>query len=288
MHFFKSRFLWLVPTVLATDLAVQGGIVQLTTFCPLDPFGTWRTSAICPVDGLRPTGNATSTTSTTTKSPGDDWVRGDFCLEIPSGSESKYCTFTHPSFNHGLGVSVVTTPELFQRFAELPVFSKRTNLNPLQDETASPFKDVQIPGKGVGLVATRPVDAREVYMARTPAVMLDDTAFRLLGRSRLTALLTRAVDDLPYAHRTEYLNLTTHSEVGSHAERVYEIFMKNNFRTEVHNLEVFHSAFTQGQQTHPGCKPRYVGSWNSYSCHAHNIISLTTKPCLSAQLRLLL
>lgn len=261
MHIFKPAYLWLVPTVLATDLAVQGGIIQPTTFCPLEPFGAWRASGICPVDELRSTGNATTTT-TKAASPGHDWVKGDLCHEIPGGSESRYCTYTHPSFNHGLGVSVITTPEVFQKFTKLPVFGTDSKPHPLEGEKASPFKDVQIPGKGVGLVAARPVEASEVYMARTPAVMLDDTAFRLLGRARLTALLTKAVDDLPYAHRAGYLNLTTHSEVGSHAERVYEIFMKNNFRTELHNLEVFHSAFTQGQYTHT---PRPYSCPCSYS-----------------------
>lgn len=250
MHIFKPISLWLAPTVLATNLGLQGGIIQQTTFCPVEPFGTWRVSGICPVEGLKSIGNATTTTTKTRTSPEDDWVRGDLCHEIPGGSESKYCTFTHPSFNHGLGVSVVTTPEIFQKFAGLPVFGRNRHHDHLEGEMASPFRDVQIPGKGVGLVATRPVEASEVYMARTPAVMLDDTAFRLLGRSRLTALLTKAVDDLPHAHRAEYLNLTTHSEVGSHAERVYEIFMKNNFRTEVHNLKVFHSTFTQGQSVY--------------------------------------
>ncbi|KAJ4396374.1 SET domain-containing protein 5 [Gnomoniopsis smithogilvyi] len=137
----------------------------------------------------------------------------------------------------------------------MPVFADHAHLKPLDGDVASPYRDVNIPGKGVGLVATRVVEPNEVYMARTPAVMLDDTAFRLLGRARLTALLTKAVDDLPYAHRMEYLNLTTHSEVESHAERVYEIFMKNNFRTEVQNVEVFHSAFTQVSRLNHACRP---------------------------------
>lgn len=263
MHVFKPAYLWLVPTVLATDLAVQGGLIQPTTFCPLEPFGSWRASGICPIDEFRSTSNATTTTTTT--SPGHDWVKGDLCHKIPGASESRYCTYTHPFFNHGLGVSVITTPEIFQKFSNLPVFGRDRNLHSLEGEKASPFKDVRIPGKGVGLVATRPVEASEVYMARTPAVMLDDTAFRLLGRARLTALLTQAVDDLPHAHRSEYLNLTTHNEVGGHAERVYEIFMKNNFRTEVHNLEVFHSAFTQGRCTHTHTHHGH-NDFSPYSC----------------------
>lgn len=183
----------------------------------------------------------------TREDSGDAWIRGDVCREIPSEPESKYCTFTHPSFNHGLGVSIITTPEKFQKVVQMSVFGDQAKPKPLEGDSAPPYKDVLIPGKGVGLVTTRPVEVNEIYMTRTPAVMLDDTAFRLLGRSRLTALLTKAVDDLPHVHRAEYLNLTTHSEVETHAERVYEIFMKNNFRTEIQNLEVFHSAFTQGQ-----------------------------------------
>lgn len=193
-------------------------------------------------------------------------MRGDVCHEIPGGSESEFCTFTYPSFNGGLGVSIVTTPAVFEKVANLPVFEHHHHVDPgglggsssgpqpadsSEDPSAlprRPYRDVPIPGKGIGLVTTRPLAANEIFMARTPAVMVDDTAFRRLGRARLTELLTKAVDDLPPAHRAEYLNLTTHDEVKTHAERVYQIFMKNNFNTPIQDLEVFHSAFTQGKK----------------------------------------
>lgn len=239
MYILKIALLWLLPTVLATNLADQQ-IVQPASFCPLEPFGAWLASGICPIAGLRRKGNGTRTDLEA------DWIKGTVCHEIPGGSGSEYCSFTRPSFNYGLGVSIITTLENFQKLSKMPVFREDGKGRPVKDDPSPPFKDVSIPDKGIGLVATRPIEASEVYMARTPSVMLDDTAFRLLGRSRLTALLVRAVGDLPRAHRAEYLKLTTHSEVESHADRIYQIFMKNNFRTEIQDIEVFHSAFTQG------------------------------------------
>lgn len=247
MYLFKPASLWLLPTVLATSTHVaEQRLLPPATFCPREPFGAWRVSGVCPVDGPSALGN-----ESTTRSPGDEWRKGTLCHEIPGGSEAEFCTFTHASFHHGLGVSIITTPEVFRKLSQMPVLKQHGAApGPLRPNEASPpYRDVPIPGKGIGLVAARPVEAAEVYMARTPAVMLDDTAFRLLGRARLTALLTQAVDDLPHAHRAEYLTLTAHDEVEHHADRVYQIFMKNNFRTEIQGVEVFHSAFTQGK--HP-------------------------------------
>lgn len=246
MYIFSSAFIWLLTTTRAARASYEAEqrIIQPTTTCPLESLASLRTAAICPTDVLGSVGTGATTSFK------EEWIKGTVCHEVPGGSDSRYCTFTHPTFNHGLGISIITTPEVFQKFSKRPVFGKNDeNHAPLERDMSSlpPYKDMPIPGKGIGLVAARPIKVNEVYLARTPAVMLDDTAFRLLGRSRLTALLVKAVDDLPYTHRSEYLNLTTHNEVESHADRVYQIFMRNNFRTEVENIEVFHSTFTQGE-----------------------------------------
>lgn len=200
----------------------------------------------------------------------DGWIRGSLCHEIPGSSDDVFCTFTHLSFNDGLGVSIVTTPEVFAKLSALPVFTTATP-SPQREkdqedhpeaQTGStststpdprllppPYRAVPIPGKGLGLVASRPLAAHETLLARTPAVMVDDVAFRRLGRARLAALLARAVDDLPRRHRAGYLALTAHDEAAARArgERAYEVFMKNNFRTPVEGVEVFHSTFTEGE-----------------------------------------
>lgn len=259
MHFTMQRTLqlsliWLLPKALGTSRPEQH-ILRQTPLCPREPYEPWQISSTCPIDdGLTVSRNETAPI------PDDEWIRGNVCLELPGGSDSGFCTFTHLSFNGGLGVSIVTTPEVFEKISALPVFTggHRSTVN-VPEASPVPYRDVSIPGKGIGLVATTPVRTSEVYMARTPAVMLDDTAFRLLGRSRLTTLLTKAVDDLPREHRAEYLNLTTHSEMNTHEDRVYAIFMKNNFQTAIQDVEVFHSTFTQGERGKSAC-------WFSSAC----------------------
>lgn len=211
------------------------------------------------------------------------WVRGTLCHEIPGGSpdaDGLFCTFTHPSFNRGLGLSVITTPAVFGKLSALPVFLSTTTTpssTPHTTEktaaaTPPPYRTEPIPGKGLGLVAARALPASDIFLARTPAVMVDDGAVQRLGRARLAALLAAAVGALPAAHGAEYLRLTTHDAVvgeGAHEDRVYQIFMKNNFQTPVEGVGGFQSAFTEGEfqpitTTTIGYPPRHLESNYGY------------------------
>lgn len=251
--FIRHVFVLLLPTALSTPSPEQH-ILHAAPLCPLQPFGAWLSPDTCPINDLPPKRN------TTAKAPEDGWVRGRVCRKIPDGSEIEFCTFTSRSFNNGLGMSIITTAGLFEKLSELPVFSRNAALppaGPQTDPSPAPYRAVPVPGKGIGLVAEHPIRANEVFMTRTPAVMVDDNAFQRLGKSRLTELLLKAVDDLPRAHRRDYFNLTTHGEANSRAERAYHIFIKNNFRTPVEGVEVFHSAFTGGE--HERFRVRAVG-----------------------------
>lgn len=250
----ELSLIWLLPKTLGTShpQQQQQHILYQTSsaLCPLESPVPWRAPSICPSNGLAATSN--NETSTVQQ---HEWTRGDVCHELPGDPDTEFCTFTHLSFNGGLGISIVTTPEVFEKVSALPVFAGQGAVGPAAGGRTAPpvpYRDVPVAGKGIGLVAAARLGPGEVYMARTPAVMLDDAAFRLLGRARLTRLLARAVDDLPRGHRAEYLNLTTHSDVGAHEDRVYAIFMKNNFQTTVQDVSLFHSTFTQGE---PGDLP---------------------------------
>lgn len=112
---------------------------------------------------------------------------------------------------------------------------------------AAGYETVPVPGKGLGMRATRPLGANEVYMSRTPSVMVDDAAVQGLGVARLTSLLVAAVEALPSAHRDDFLSLTTHEAVETRGQRVHAIFDKNNFLTEWEGVGTFHSTFTHGK-----------------------------------------
>ncbi|KAL1875455.1 hypothetical protein Daus18300_003194 [Diaporthe australafricana] len=158
----------------------------------------------------------------------------------------NFCAFTQPSFNGNRGIAVVTTAEILEKVVSLPIFTVPGSQQAVLDQSTSlAYRDEQIPGKGIGLIAARALQINEAFLTRMPIIMVDDTAFKRLGRARLTELLAQGIGDLPQAHQAEYLNLTTHGEVKTDDEKVYEIFMKNDFVTPVDEIIEFHSVFPQ-------------------------------------------
>lgn len=207
--------------------------------CPVPAAGSWPLPTTCPLD------IPDIIIDDTVSAQDDQWFRSDNCHQVGS---NEFCAFTQPSFNAGHGIALITTAQILQEMVSLPIFTNISSQNFASMQSVSPpYRDEQIPGKGIGLVATRPVRSNEGFLRRTPIVMVDDTAFKRLGRARLTDLLTQAIGDLPETHQKEYLNLTTHVEVETLHERVYEIFMKNDFVTPVEGIMEFHSVFPQGQ-----------------------------------------
>lgn len=225
----------------ATALASAYPETPAEPVCPVLPVGTWPLPTTCPV------GIPNSIDDETVSAQDNQWYRSDICHEV---GQDEICAFTQPSFNGGHGIALVTTAQILQEMVSLPIFTNpRLQKPPSEQSTSSAYRDEQIPGKGVGLVAMRPLRNNEPFLSRMPIMMVDDTAFKRLGRARLTDLLTQAIGDLPETHQAVYLNLTTHGEVKTHDERVYEIFMKNDFITPVEGIMEFHSVFPQGRSS---------------------------------------
>lgn len=214
---------------------------QAKPVCPIPSFGTWPLPSTCPVE------IPNHVVDQTASAEDDQWFRSDVCHEV---GPDEICAFTQPSFNAGRGIAVVTTAHILQKLVSLPIFADPGLQKPVSGQSASlAYRDEQIPGKGTGLVATKLLRNNEPFLSRMPIVMVDDTAFKRLGRARLTQLLTQGIGDLPETHQEEYLSLTTHEEVKSHEERAYEIFMKNDFITPVEGIMDFHSVFPQGKRS---------------------------------------
>lgn len=170
------------------------------------------------------------------------WARGDACQSLGS---TELCSFTNPSFNGGFGLSLVTSPERLEELLLMPSLIQSTTKRPYT-QAAQSYHDEVIPGKGIGLVASRPIAAGELILARTPAVLVDEDGFGGLGEGPLKHLLVQAIGALPQEHRTQYMNLSTHGDVNSYDERVYQVFAKNNYRTRITNTNDFHAAFVDG------------------------------------------
>jgi len=151
------------------------------------------------------------------KASSNPWSRGAVCRR--AGRE-EFCAFTHATFNNGEGISLITTAARILALGSQPPLDL---VNPDSDDPANkdagprgtvshhppPYRDVPIPGKGIGLVATEPIRAGRRIMTRTPAVMVDDKAFRGLRKDDQAILLVQAIVGLPEEHRNRFLNLSS-------------------------------------------------------------------------------
>lgn len=161
------------------------------------------------------------------------WTRASSCTA--NGTE-EYCVFVSSTFAGGRGLGVVSSPERADFIANLPAF---TNAYALRDENKepdpalAPFQFVHVPGKDMGVVATRPLYRGDHLMSFTPAIIIDYGAFENLSPADVQRLQTEAVDRLPSGVRGKFLDLSTHDGASDHAEKVDKILRTNAFDVEL-------------------------------------------------------
>ncbi|KAK3314188.1 hypothetical protein B0H66DRAFT_483401 [Apodospora peruviana] len=221
------------------------------------------------------------------KKPASPWSRGAVCRRV---GKDEFCAFTHSAFNGGEGISLITTPATLLALGSQAPLGLPMNTTPEDtpkdavSPTEPPYKDVAFPGKGIGLVSTEPLRALRRVMARTPALMVDDRAFRGLRKDDLSVLLAQAIVALPDQHRQRFLNLSSsHGESDSPTSQldlVYKIFTTNAFRTPVKvklleetsqdlkdSVIDFQSTFTEVSRLNHDCSPNlgYYFDWMTLS-----------------------
>ncbi len=180
------------------------------------------------------------------RSENSSWVQTGVCHRIQDG---RVCAFTQPRFNAGVGISIITTKERLSEISHRFTSSAVTGGSREDDSlrTSKRYKEEEIPGKGIGLVATQPIRTGSRVMTRTAAVMVGDRALRSLATSELTELLAFAVQTLPSHHRLQFLNLSTHDGANNYTDQVYKIFTTNAYRTSVDSGPDFHSTFVESK-----------------------------------------
>lgn len=239
------HILWPLLPILHLGYGYINDVSSDTTCSMLSADDILLLPQICPATQI----SQKSTDSVTNKPSA--WLKGDVCHYLGS---DEVCSFTHPEFNDGLGVTLITTAGRLEGVSAFPAMSGQGGLQKSApgaggtqpDQGEAPYQDEFIHGKGIGLVATREIKAGELIIARTPTVLVDDEAFTDLGAETLTILLVEAIGNLPQQHQIRYMNLSTHDAVESDAERIYQVFVKNNFRVRLHNIIDFHATFVDG------------------------------------------
>ncbi|KAK1585573.1 uncharacterized protein LY79DRAFT_518609 [Colletotrichum navitas] len=112
-------------------------------------------------------------TNGTTKPPPkqkkkDIW-RTDEGWHGPHACAGVYCSYSRPSFAGGRGIVLVTTPFSAEEASRLPAFAAESITGEGDGEL---FSVVEVPGKGLGLVANQPIRRGQRIMAHPPAVVV--------------------------------------------------------------------------------------------------------------------
>jgi hypothetical protein len=144
-------------------------------------------------------------------------------------SGQKYCAFSLHNFAHNRGISILTTPEQAARF--LDVFNKISSDALSHPHGSAPFEQQKIPGRGIGLVATRRIGREEIFLNQSPILMIHEDMYVEFEREDRLPFLNVMVQNLPRVSQEAFLSLARKS--GSNRDRVEDIINTNSFEVEV-------------------------------------------------------
>lgn len=157
------------------------------------------------------------------------WRFSKPCME---NGKREFCIYSAPDFANGRGIMMLTTPrragevERSRIFTEPEVYAAMTNLNA---ETSDRWRVEAVPGKGMGLIATRNLQVGDHIMSTTPSVMIDYDVFYELEPSQIHQMQGEGINYLPERHRNIFMNLSTHDGAEDHDSRVNKIILTNAF-----------------------------------------------------------
>lgn len=107
----------------------------------------------------------------------EPWSIHPTCAYPVEKSSSKYCVFTYSGFRGDADISILTTPEIATEAAALledpdPQWYKWNDpRTPPEADGVAPYELREIPGKGIGVVATRRINRGEVVLSDAAAVI---------------------------------------------------------------------------------------------------------------------
>lgn len=154
------------------------------------------------------------------------WTHEPSCV-VPDALESpqKFCIYSSSAFNYGSGVSLIARPETAASVAgaildPLPAWRARRHLARWgkldTDMYDLPYTVVPIPGKGLGVVATRRIQQFETIMTSFPAIIADNEFFPAKeghGLPEDDRLFQKALDQLTDKQRLLTLARSKREEV---------------------------------------------------------------------------
>lgn len=155
------------------------------------------------------------------------WSHAPVCTPVLQSINDTLCVYTDATFAHNRGISLFTTPTLAKKFASLPAFRNPSALTAQGiNQPTHAYRATPIPGKGIGMLASRPLKFGDRVTAYTPAFIayLESE----LSTPDREAFWRVAIEQLPEALRSEFLSLAT--VYGDERIRVQDVVKANTFQ----------------------------------------------------------
>lgn len=160
------------------------------------------------------------------------WTHPKHCIEAKYGPDDRFCAFTAATSGpHGL--SIVAEPRYA---AHMAGFVSDAYHRRVPDP---PYKVVELPGKGRGVVATRAIKRDEPILSDYAVLVLDSRVLVALDKEDSDALLGLATDRLAQPERV-YEGARSHPE----HDVVLDVIATNAFSLDVGN-ETFYRLFPE-------------------------------------------
>lgn len=157
------------------------------------------------------------------------WAHSTPCM---ANGTLEYCVYSNPDFA-GRGISILTSPSRAVEIARSAAFARPLGggeeEGPLNAAESPRWKVAMVPGKGMGLIATRNLEAGDHIMSSTPSIMVDYNLFSHASDAVVKQLEVAAADYLPSHHRGAFLNLSTHDDATDYESQVSKIILTNSF-----------------------------------------------------------
>ncbi|KAI1803969.1 SET domain-containing protein [Daldinia bambusicola] len=191
----------------------------------------------------------------------ESWKRRPYCIEPLSDDAPgpQFCLYTFEPFRGNKGLSVVTTPVLAASMVDAlddTVVPPKLREHPSSSLAAEGRNDLayvieDIPGKGKGLVAQRPIRQWEVVLVDYPAMLAHMGLFDVVGPELREDVLDRALRQLPEEQQGDILSLAR----STGGETVEDILRTNIFGVEL-GIEIPHlGLFPIGSRINHDCRP---------------------------------
>ena len=212
-----------------------------------------------------------------------NWTHSSPCIQ-GDDADDPICVFTDTTFADGRGISLVTVARRAGHLATTPAFAEPDTVKGINHDLGqtppAKYEMRELPGKGMGLIATAPIRRGDQIMANTASLMIDYRAFSELTKAQYTSLQSHAVDHLPPQHRALLLSLSTHTTSPSHLSHpdlVDKIAATNSFDIDPDSDDPdqhhsFFVLFPSIARMNHACRPnadyRYDAPTLSQSIHA--------------------